>query len=1078
MADISEVLLQRLKQAVAAGTNEAVPEALAIRQHAVELRAELQYGGAVSLLSAAREIAAQTPDLRPQLSRDLAFTLGARVEAIMGQADLFGIAPDDALLEQAEADLQLALSYDPSIADLHWNAAVIAARFRGAWDEAAARLAEARRLGYQHPMEQRLQALIEARRPPVQAADGGRARLSRLLLSAAMLYHGAQRPSLFNDSPTLGRGGVPLTFGDFAADAVQAACEDPLAEGQWDELMHRASRLPGDLREIVADLIRRAATDSQADAAVVHRSTEMHLSVLLAQTQSLLEQGERTHQPVWYRRAYRGANRALGIVADREIDPDLHADLLLARGSAQWRIDPSRGAAVLADYRVALRLKRKAGNEQDSARLTAMIWQQIDARVKDLTGAMLLGGVGGAYAELQAFAEAAEELDDPQRALWVQLQLACGERQLGLREDAEARLRSIVDAAEDPSVRFDALFELASVLSETNRAAEAAHLQEQLIAQKEGAAHPTLWTNYANSLLRQGRFDEARAAAEKAWALHETPQPAVGSSQTIDLQGAHIRTIQAQIANEFGDVEAAFRYVEEASRLNPMPHGLAGLHQLSLTAAVLFAAGRSHEGVEAVAQADALLVGLLKRRPALPVWEAMLRDWSRLDAMAVRRLTQQSGEGSAERALLRAEAAKGRIQAWLENAAHPADAGAAAFDSARLQAGLGRVQAWLKRKPGCLFLSLFATADGLAVFGIDAAGVITACWLEDQRYTRLNEGLFDPWERLVARAMDGAGGDSLLLAGAVTEHLLDRVGAALARALPRLADGGPELAISPHRLFRNLPLAHVRLPFGKRLSELFGMVCIVPGLASLRDAPEPALRRPVAAVGDPDGSLPFARIEALAIGGADAVVGRGAGRDALMGALRHPRGPLLLSTHARFEPTNPFTSYLVAADGHLALHQFLRARDGGMAPAVILGACEAGKSRRSLSDEPFGFPMMLLQLGCREVAAPCWKVDDFASFVLLTECCARLANGVTLPEATTSAALSVRDMTPAAALERLEAAVALATEPARADWAERSGLLHQAAGLRRWLNRLEPVDRPFESPLDWAAFQVSVSALS
>jgi CHAT domain len=334
-------------------------------------------------------------------------------------------------------------------------------------------------------------------------------------------------------------------------------------------------------------------------------------------------------------------------------------------------------------------------------------------------------------------------------------------------------------------------------------------------------------------------------------------------------------------------------------------------HQLSLTAAVLFAAGRSHEGVRAVAQADALLVALLKWRPALPVWEAMLRDWSRLDAMAVRWLTQQSGEGSAERALLRAEAAKGRIQAWLENAAHLADGGAAAFDSARLQAGLGRVQAWVT----------------------------------------------------------------------------------------------------------------------------------------------------------------------LAIGGADAVVGGGAGRDALMGALRHPDGPLLLSTHARFEPTNPFTSYLVAADGHLALHQFLRVGDGGMAPAVILGACEAGKSRRSLSDEPFGFPMMLLQLGCREVAAPCWKVDDFASFVLLTECCARLANGVTLPEATMSKALSVKDMTPAAALERLEAALALATEPGRAEWAERSGLLHQAAGLRRWLNKLEPVDRPFESPLDWAAFQVSVSAL-
>lgn len=51
---------------------------------------------------------------------------------------------------------------------------------------------------------------------------------------------------------------------------------------------------------------------------------------------------------------------------------------------------------------------------------------------------------------------------------------------------------------------------------------------------------------------------------------------------------------------------------------------------------------------------------------------------------------------------------------------------------------------------------------------------------------------------------------------------------------------------------------------------------------------------------------------------------------------------------------------------------------------MVLGVCEAGCSRCSISDEPWGFPTLLLQQGEETVIAPSWQVDDFASFLLIT----------------------------------------------------------------------------------------------
>jgi CHAT domain-containing protein len=269
----------------------------------------------------------------------------------------------------------------------------------------------------------------------------------------------------------------------------------------------------------------------------------------------------------------------------------------------------------------------------------------------------------------------------------------------------------------------------------------------------------------------------------------------------------------------------------------------------------------------------------------------------------------------------------------------------------------------------------------------------------------------------------------------------------------------------------------VRLPGGGRLSELFETIVIVPYLSMLGDPALDALTGVVTAFGDPDGSLPFARIEALLASGMRALVGNAADRSALLAALHRPAGPLLLSTHGSFDAENPFRSLLVAADGTLALEELVGNPGAETASVVILGACEAGKSPESSSDEPIGFPEMLLQLGCEQVAAPSWPVDDFASFVFLTTCCAKVSNGLALPQAVTAAARDFRNLDPRTALDRLDAAAARAAEPALEQWSAESGLNDRIAGLRRWLLGLRSCERPFRRPLDWAAYQIYVRAL-
>jgi CHAT domain-containing protein len=144
------------------------------------------------------------------------------------------------------------------------------------------------------------------------------------------------------------------------------------------------------------------------------------------------------------------------------------------------------------------------------------------------------------------------------------------------------------------------------------------------------------------------------------------------------------------------------------------------------------------------------------------------------------------------------------------------------------------------------------------------------------------------------------------------------------------------------------------------------------------------------------------------------------------------------------------------------------------ASLVVLGVCEAGRSRRSRSDEPIGFPGLLSGAGVGAVVAPMWPVDDFASMIFLNRLHEDLARGRDAAESVEATASWLRSLDTRSVLDLLAELVlrvrALETRAVRQALESVGPRLDR---MRDWLRTLGPRDRPFRAPLDWAAFQVT-----
>jgi tetratricopeptide (TPR) repeat protein len=1030
----------------------------------------------ISLLSRARQIMAS-----PELDRMMALVFGGKAELVLKWADGLRIVPSPGLLDATEEDLREAIRVDAALPDPFWDLAVISARYRGDCDAAARHLETAKSLGYRHPMMQRLEMLIQAR-PPVQAVrETPETALRQLVLDLAVHATGPQCGTLLDeneshDPPLLPHVGG--SFGDYVTKAKAFAGVHAVSEEEYLSLLADSAAIGGDSGEFVTDLLRRLA-GATTSSNFLERSTDRHLQILRQSAFDFFER--RKEDEHWIRRSRRAAQRGLEIIKGTQapVDPDLHADLLIARGQALYYEKENYAIEAIRCYQQALGLKRGAGNSADVEKLKDILWRQIDHRLGRALLSRSVAGIGEALEVFTVCAEVAEELEDPLRALRIKLQLATLRREIGQREEAETLLREILAGGPSAEVARAARFELASVYSETSRPREAADLQKQLLDESEtlgSEAEPTLWSNYANSLRLLGDTDGARLALDKAWHLLPPEQKAkVGN--TVPAEGARIRTLQAQLALETDNNAAALEYLDAAGALDPTPIGLSALHYYETKARCLMAAGHMADAKASLATALHNFKFLISHGPSLPSWESLLRQWSRLDVMAVRANLESGENDGAQNALLRAESAKGRVLAWLERRLLPEGA-EWALGLERQHEALKKAQEWLKKKPGRRVVSLFGSDRGLGVFDVGDQGSVRGAWLDDFNYDQFRLENFEPWEDALDQALNKGTLELERRAQALTEGLLDSVGAWLERAQPALVAGGENLLIIPHRLFRNLPITHARLPsVGRRLSELFKTVTVAPSLSRFGDdtaasANDPS-KRGITACADADGSLPFARCEALLCAGTDrALVGAVVTGQALREAFQSD-GALLLSLHGEFNRENPFQSLIHTADGSFPLHEAFLRESRTRAQTVVLGVCEAGRSRRSLSDEPLGFPALFLQAGASLVLAPLWEVDDFASFLFVTKVFDATASNAGLPSAVSEAAVWLREASAAAILSR----VAFLLERLRGfGEAGREAITKLDARLneqKEWLETLHPSERPFASPLDWMAFQIT-----
>lgn len=1038
---------------------------------------------AVALLGRAR--AAIAP--RPDLDRRLAATLWTKADRMLRWARDLGVRPSEPLLEQAASDLTAAVATDPTLSEAHWDLAVVAG-FRGDRVAVVLHAADARSYGSERAARDDAEEQIAARTPVGDGPDTPDAQLRRLLLELADQAAGPGAALLRDGDAAVGRSGPSdhirtldqyVAVGERFATAPQLSVDDMLAIlGDSEAIVARHT----EVSDYVADLLRRLAEAraerDRADTRFLDRATTRHLQILHAVIGETVARARASGDATWATHALRTARRALAIVdaSPATVDHDLHAELLLAEGGAHWVLDERRVIETIASYRKALRLKRLAGNQADVARLISLFWTQIDSRARSARRSELGGGIGEELVVLEACADAADDLDDPDRALRIRLDLGALQRVVSQYDDAAANLERVIGECSRPGTVEVAKAELASVYTEIGRPADAAALLEELLGdgpQEASRRASTLWSHYANSLRLLGRLPDARDALHSAWALLPANEKETGGA-AVHEAGARIKLMTAQVDHLLGDDEEALARLAEAETLSPDPtFGVRGLHFHRTRAEVLLGLGRTNEALVSLEHADALRRFILRTGPSYTTWENMLRHWSGLDVSAVRALIAAGGTARHQKALLRAEAAKGRVTAWLEHAVD-SEAAEHALDPARQAQALDRARSWLDQAPGRRLVSLFASDEGLAVFDVRPEGDVAATWIDAVTYDAVLSERYEPWERSVKEAMERDDPDLDARANAMTEALLDDVGAWLDDGVQALDGGGEQLVIVPHRLFRGLPLLHARLPSGARLSERFASVVVAPTLAHLaaEHGEAAVLRRPDqrVAVADADLTLPFARCEALLAAATDRChLGQAATTHAVMAAFRQPAF-LVLSMHGAFDAAQPFRSRIFAADGPVELGDLTdRARID--AHTVLLGICETGRSRRSVSDEPWGFPTLLLQAGARTVVAPSWPVDDFASFLLVTYLVDEMDDGLSIERALVSAAAWLRELTAEQIGPRLDWLLDRLRGTGGQGRAAARLVAARVEEQRAWVDELNPTDRPF-GVLDWAAFQV------
>ena len=427
----------------------------------------------------------------------------------------------------------------------------------------------------------------------------------------------------------------------------------------------------GDPVDYLTDLLRIVAGQFE-DRALQKRATEEHLKFLAEESFAFRRRASSNDHPDM-RRARKAARRGLRIVESTTgfpISPNIHADLLLALGQTYARVESFadlRLADALTHYLQALDLKQAAENLQDVGRLRDLLQRMIGFLLPTAQLAAVVGH-GATLQNLELAHQAAQKIGEPALLQNVALELANVYSAVRQPQLAETLLR---EALETPGMRPErrdhARMALASSLSEQHRAGEAAEIQEALIAEnspllQDPHDRAVIWMNYGNSLRLQEDLEGARKAFETA--LESTAE--LEDQTGAERMESQLRALLGEIWFLLGDSKRGAEEFEKAAAAPVVD--LSGTHRVhvnSLAGRCYFNAGMHDAALPHLDRARESLRNELEKGPRPDVWESMLNEWSYLDALTVEIQLAKHEEGATDEALVAAEAAKGRLLAWL-----------------------------------------------------------------------------------------------------------------------------------------------------------------------------------------------------------------------------------------------------------------------------------------------------------------------------------------------------------------------------------------------------------------------------
>jgi CHAT domain-containing protein/formylglycine-generating enzyme required for sulfatase activity/tetratricopeptide (TPR) repeat protein len=167
--------------------------------------------------------------------------------------------------------------------------------------------------------------------------------------------------------------------------------------------------------------------------------------------------------------------------------------------------------------------------------------------------------------------------------------------------------------------------------------------------------------------------------------------------------------------------------------------------------------------------------------------------------------------------------------------------------------------------------------------------------------------------------------------------------------------------------------------------------------------------------------------------------------------------------HCNLNMSAPYESGLHLADGVLTLSNIYTNVTVKRAQLVTLSACESVRVDPEFADEFLSVASGFVYAGVSSVVSSLWKVDDFATMLLMRHFYQRVSAGMDVAGALASAQRWLRDVT------ARELAVVFDEERRKADSA-RTIDRHVASSAWRRFTLMPPDGLPFSDPRYWAAF--------